>query len=151
LRSIPQSTWEIDFIERQRVARLATVDARGRPGIVPIVFAMDGTQLYTPIDAKPKRVSPDRLRRVRDIRANPNVAVLFDEYDEDWRRLAWVQLRGVARLVEPGTEQQAGSSLIEAKYPQYKTLSLADRPMIVIEIKRLISWRAGDQKRSSED
>ncbi|MFW6184344.1 MAG: pyridoxamine 5'-phosphate oxidase family protein [Chloroflexota bacterium] len=58
------------------------------------------------------------MRRARNIQANPQVTVLVDHYEEDWRRLAWVQLRGAAALVASGQEQETGISLLEAKYPQ---------------------------------
>lgn len=135
-------TWEGSFIERQRVARLATVDEWGRPHLVPIVFAFDGHRLFTPIDAKPKRVSPQRLQRVRNIRVNPQVTVLFDEYSEDWRKLAWVQLRGRAEFVESGPERQAGVELLGGKYPQYTVEALAGKPVIIIKVESLTGWRA---------
>ena len=134
-------SWERSFIERQQVARLATVGARGGPHIVPIVFAYDGERLFTPIDAKPKRVSPEALQRVRDIQANPHAAVLFDHYDEDWKQLAWVQLRGKAAYIETGTLQEAGARLLSARYLQYTPTSLAECPMVVITIERVLSWQ----------
>jgi PPOX class probable F420-dependent enzyme len=135
-------TWERSFIDRQRVARLATVDPQGQPHLVPIVYAFDGERLFTPIDAKPKRVGPERLQRVRNIQANPRVAILIDEYSDDWAKLAWVQLHGLARLVESGSEQAAGAALLEARYPQYQTMPLAGRPLIVITINHITSWCA---------
>lgn len=44
--------WERQFIERHRVARLATVDKKGQPHVVPIVYAFDGARLFTPLDRK---------------------------------------------------------------------------------------------------
>ena len=136
------SNWESTFIEQQRVARLATVDERGQPHVVPIVYAFAGQRLFTPIDAKPKQVGPHRLKRVRNIRANPRVAVIIDEYSEDWQKLAWVQLRGRAVLVETGSDHSTGVALLEARYPQYATMSLAGRPLIVVRVDYVTSWRA---------
>jgi hypothetical protein len=70
------------------------------------------------------------------------VAVVIDEYSEDWRKLAWVQIYGVATLVESGSEYQAGMALLQAKYPQYAALPLVGRPIIVVRMNRLTSWRA---------
>ena len=137
--------WERSFIERQRVARLATVGGKGQPHLVPIVFAFDGQKLYSPIDAKPKRASPQQLQRVRDIRDNPRVAVLMDEYSEDWQALAWLQIRGTAAFVEAGTDWETGARLLTAKYPQYNTMPLLGRAMIVISIKRIVHWRLADR------
>ena len=135
-------SWEHTFIAQQRVARLATVDAQGQPHVLPIVYAFEGQRLYTPLDAKPKRVDPRQLQRVRNIQANPHVAVIIDAYAEDWNRLAWVQLRGEAMLVESGPVRARGVRLLEAKYDQYQQLPLAGRPVIVITVQRVTSWRA---------
>ena len=131
-----------DFARAQRVARLATVDARGRPHLVPIVFAYTAGRLYTPLDLKPKSVTPQRLQRVRNILANPQVQVLIDRYDEDWRRLGYVQLRGRAELIEGGTEYRRAVSLLERKYPQYGELPLQGRPVIKVTIERAVAWGA---------
>src|SRR5579864_3711889 len=73
-----------------RVAHLATMGPGSRPHIVPITFALDGEAIYFAVDAKPKRTTD--LQRLRNIAANPAVAVLIDRYDEDWTRLWWVRV-----------------------------------------------------------
>jgi len=118
-----------------RVARLATVDPRGRPHAVPICFAIDGDTLYTAVDEKPKRTR--RLQRLRNIEANPRVEVLIDQYDEDWTRLWWVRLRGTARIVEDRRAVQ----LLAAKYPQYRERPPAG-PVIAVEIEERHEWTA---------
>lgn len=136
------TVWEQNFIANHRVARLATVDEAGRPHVVPIVYAFDGERLYTPIDAKPKRVGPHRLQRVRNIELKPQVGLIIDDYDEDWTRLAWVQIRGTAKIIETGPEHAAALALLQQKYPQYETMSLQDRPIIVINPGYVTGWRA---------
>ncbi|MDZ4278108.1 MAG: TIGR03668 family PPOX class F420-dependent oxidoreductase [Dehalococcoidia bacterium] len=128
------------FVRDQRVARLATVDGRGGPHIVPIVFAYAAGRLYTPIDLKPKSAPPERLRRVRNIQANANVQVLLDRYDEDWRHLGYVQLRGRAELIERGREHSRALRLLERKYPQYAELPLEGRPVIKVTVERTVTW-----------
>ena len=128
------------FLDEQRSARLATVDGRGRPHAVPIVYVYDGRVVYTPIDRKPKAVEPEGLRRVRNIRSNPHVQVLVDHYDEDWRRLGYVQLRGTAVILEGGPEFLTAIGLLEAKYPQYRELPLEGRPVIKISIEQTVTW-----------
>ncbi|MDX1689255.1 MAG: TIGR03668 family PPOX class F420-dependent oxidoreductase [Candidatus Promineifilaceae bacterium] len=134
--------WLRSFIEKRRVGRLATVDDEHHPHVVPIVYAFDGKRLYTPIDAKPKRVEAGALQRVRNIRANPRAAVIVDRYSEDWERLAWVQLRGRARYVQAGEERDRGVRLLEQKYSQYDEMPLAGRPIIILEVDKVVSWRA---------
>ena len=128
------------FIRARRVAQLATVAADGRPHVVPIVFAYEAGHIYTPVDLKPKSVAPHRLQRVRNILVSPSVQVLVDRYDEDWSRLGYVQLRGLAELMEEGAEYRKAIRLLEQKYPQYAQLPLQGRPMIKVTVERIVAW-----------
>jgi PPOX class probable F420-dependent enzyme len=89
------------LLSAARVARLATIDfEEAKPHIVPVVFAFDGDYYYIPLDKKLKRDSnPERLRRVRNIKKNPNVALLIDEYNEDWSKLFFVMIQGKGVLI----------------------------------------------------
>ncbi|HWN91237.1 MAG TPA: pyridoxamine 5'-phosphate oxidase family protein, partial [Verrucomicrobiae bacterium] len=93
-----------EFITRARVGRLATADATGQPLVLPICYAFDGRVLYSAVDAKPKRRVADDLTRVRNIRENAKVSLVIDEYDEDWSRLRWVILQGLADVVTTGED-----------------------------------------------
>jgi PPOX class probable F420-dependent enzyme len=132
---------ELSFVSRIRVARLATASAEGEPHVVPIVFATDGNRVFTPLDEKPKRVALTKLKRVRNILANPKVSIIVDEYSEDWSRLAWVLLTGTAEIVYSGDLHSAGAGLLKARYPQYDQMSFEGRPLIVITIKRMTTWK----------
>jgi PPOX class probable F420-dependent enzyme len=95
------------MLGEERVGRLATSDPEGRPHLVPVVFALAGDRIFLPIDHKPKRSSsPESLRRVRNLRANPRAALLVDRYDEDCC-LAWARGRSVD-LVEEGPAFREG-------------------------------------------
>jgi PPOX class probable F420-dependent enzyme len=121
-----------------RVARLATVSADGRPHVVPIVFAVDGDVLYTAVDAKPK--STRTLRRLANIAANPQVAVLVDHYADDWTQLWWVRADGTARLLTAAAAARA-LELLTARYPQYETQP-PPGPVLAIEISAWTGWQA---------
>ena len=84
------------IINKARVARLATVDSEGKPHLVPVVFVYDGEHYYIPIDKKTKQKpsEPEKLKRVKNIQANPNIALLIDEYNEDWTKLYFVMVQG---------------------------------------------------------
>ena len=129
------------FLMTQRVARLATVDAAGRPHVVPICFALDGDVLYTVVDEKPKTADFRRLRRLRNIEHTPHVQVLFDVYDDrDWSRLRFVQLRGTASVIEAGAEYDDALQLLRARYVQYNTMALEGRPLIAVHIVEVVPW-----------
>jgi PPOX class probable F420-dependent enzyme len=131
------------ILKKAKVARLATLDDKNRPHIVPICFAYDGTRFYTAIDQKPKRVTPERLARLRNIRAVPRVALLIDEYDEDWTQLWYILIRGKAQLIPKSVHKEHAWAIrkLRAKYPQYARGMLADdAPIIRITPERITSW-----------
>ena len=131
------------ILKEARVARLATLDAKSRPHIVPVCFAYDGEFFYTAIDEKPKRVTRERLARLRNIQAVPRVALLIDEYDEDWAQLWYVLIRGNAKLIPKSEykEHAWATGKLRAKYPQYAQGMLADdAPIIRITPVQTTSW-----------
>jgi PPOX class probable F420-dependent enzyme len=128
-------------LETARVARLATLDAERGPHLVPICFACDGSVFYSAIDHKPKRVAPNRLARLKNIQETPQVALLVDEYDEDWTRLWYVLVRGTAELVSDPAEGNRAIQCLRAKYPQYDVDMLADdAPVLRITPVQITAW-----------
>jgi len=139
----PLTPEQAAFLEQQRSGRLATVDPSGQPHAVPICYALLNGQIYTPIDEKPKRGDPRELRRIRNILANPKVTLLVDYYeDADWSRLGWLQVRGVAALVEDHAERTEALAALRARYRQYHAMALEDLPLLKITPTRLVGWRA---------
>jgi PPOX class probable F420-dependent enzyme len=106
---------------------------------VPIVFAVEGETLYSAVDRKPKRSST--LRRMENARARPEVTVLVDHYDDDWRRLWWIRLRGHARVLDKGEERDRALALLKEKYPQYRT-DPPDGPVLAVDVGEVREWSA---------
>ena len=128
------------FLASQRVGRLATADGRGNPHVVPVCFAIQAATLYITIDEKPKRASARPLKRLRNMLENPSVAFVADRYDEDWRALGWVMLRGRADILTDGPEHDRAQVLLRERYVQYRTMQLADLPVIALRIEHAASW-----------
>ncbi|MEU6996707.1 TIGR03668 family PPOX class F420-dependent oxidoreductase [Nonomuraea sp. NPDC046570] len=121
----------------ERVARLATVGGDGVPHLVPVTFAVRGGQVVMAVDHKPK--TTHNLRRLRNIRENPRVALLADRYDEDWTRLWWVRADGTAVVYEGGPERDASVQVLCEKYAQYRGRT-PEGPVIVVEVARWSGW-----------
>jgi PPOX class probable F420-dependent enzyme len=136
----------IEFINTHRVARLATADAVGRPTVIPICYVFDGTSFYSAIDKKPKRVGPTELQRVRNIRVNPNVALVIDDYSENWSQLIYVLVHGVATIIEPDesmpVERATAVAALRSKYQQYRSMAIDQNPLIKIVPNRARLWSA---------
>ena len=124
-----------------RVAHLATADAQGRPHVVPIAFAHHDENLYFAVDDKPKRSR--NLKRLRNIAGNPLVSVLVDHYEDDWTRLWWVRLDGVAHVLAHNAEAQGALDLLARKYPQYRD-ARPPGPVVAITVQRMTGWAADE-------
>jgi PPOX class probable F420-dependent enzyme len=125
------------LVAAARVGHLATVRSNGAPHLVPVVFALIGRRLVSPIDHKPKR-SP-RLLRLDNIRQESRVSLLVDHYEEDWTRLWWVRVDGSASILD--SIHPSETAALAEKYPEYR-----NRPPtgvgLAIEIEAVNSWSA---------
>ena len=101
-----------------RVARLATAGSDGLPHLVPVTFAVHGERIYTAVDHKPK--TTPNLRRLRNIRENPRVALLADHYSDDWDTLWWVRADGRAAILTDRRQMAAPLRLLADRYWQYR-------------------------------
>src|SRR5262249_30703451 len=128
------------FLASQRIAHLATADLGAIPHVVPVCFVICADTVYITIDAKPKSRPANELKRIRNIMANPRVAIVADRYNEDWTRLGWVMLRGRAEILMDGNEHDEAQALLGSRYPQLQAMRIAAYPVIAVRIERATSW-----------
>src|ERR687884_1694420 len=140
------------IIDKARVARLATVDSGCNPHLIPVVFVHDDNDdhYYIPIDEKTKKQSsskPEKLKRVKNIQVNPNIALLIDEYNEDWTKLYFVMVQGRASILGGKKLEQNEVPLLEqahkllrSKYHQYQKISVGEY-LIMIMPQKVIVWK----------
>ena len=140
---------QLAFLAAARTATLATIAPDGSPRLVPVCFVVVSDRagrpvLYVPLDEKPKATDDPRdLARVRDILRRPAVGLLVQRWSEDWSELGWLRIRGDASLVEPAddpVEHVAVVAELRAKYPQYTSHRLEERPLIRIRMTSASSW-----------
>jgi PPOX class probable F420-dependent enzyme len=124
-----------------RHAHLATAGLDAVPHVVPVTFALAGDTVVTAVDHKPKTTVD--LRRLRNIRANPSVALLADGYDDDWRRLWWVRADGTANVVDSPADpaHQAAVVALQDRYGAY-LMQPPQGPVITIRVTRWTGWAA---------
>jgi PPOX class probable F420-dependent enzyme len=127
------------FLASQRVARLATADAAGRPHVVPICYALIRDEVYFTIDEKPKK-KPTALKRLANLRANPFAALVVDRWDEDWSQLGWVMVRGPAKILASGAEHDQAQAALRARYPQLAAMRIERLPVVAVRIEQASSW-----------
>jgi len=134
------------FLDEHRVGHLATADREAVPHVVPICFARLDDRLYFVADEKPKRNGPKRLKRLANIAQNPHVALIVDDYREDWTKLAFLLLHLEAAVVEADQEYEEALAALRRKYPRYRNMKLllATNPIIRMSIRRWHFWQASD-------
>jgi len=132
--------WADALIERSRIAHLGLIDDAGAPRVLPVTYARCGEHLVSAVDQKPKRVAGQELARIRWLRARPRAALTIDRYEDEWSRLAWVQVLGRVELLDV---TQAGEELaaLRERYPQYLDAP-PPGPVLVLTPERILFWRA---------
>ena len=136
LEGLPQ--WAGELLEDARVARLAYLDDRGRPRALPVTYALAGGAAWSVIDDKPKRSREPA--RVRYLQRRPEAALVVDRYDDDWSRLAWVQLLGRVAVIEAADGAEGMWALAE-RYEPYRRRQ-PPGPLLRLDVERALSWRA---------
>ncbi len=121
------------------VARLATVGRDGAPHLVPVCFALTAGRIVTAVDAKPK--STAQLRRLDHVNHEPRVTLLVDHYEDDWTRLWWVRVDGLAAVTASGADYEEAIAALVARYAPYRTRPPTG-PAIVVEPTRWVAWSA---------
>ena len=122
------------------MAYLGLLDGKGRPRVMPVTYAVIGGAIWSAVDDKPKRVPGEELARVRWLRRAPVAALTVDRYDDDWSRLAWVQVLGSV-AVEPVRDDVLDA--LALRYPAYRS-SPPGGPLLCLYPQRVLWWRAAD-------
>ncbi len=130
---------EIKFLRSQRVGYLGTADINGLPHVIPVCFEYARDTIFIAIDEKPKTTL--RLKRLTNIEENPQVTLIVDHYnDMDWSELAWVMVKGTAKIIQSGAEHSEALKILRKKYSQLSAMNLERLPVICIAIDQMSSW-----------
>ncbi len=85
---------ELAYLGERRLGRLATVDSRGLPHVVPLGWRYNPE--HDTIDVTGRNLS--QTAKFRHASANPNVALVVDDVLPPWRPRA-VEVRGRAEVI----------------------------------------------------
>ena len=114
---------EIEYMQSQRLGRLATVSPDGKPQVAPVGFR------YNPeldvIEIGGHNVS--KTRKFHNIQKNPHVAFVIDDVLPPWRPRG-VEIRGTAETLAVGGKAAFGH------------LYDADDALIRIKPDQIIGW-----------
>jgi PPOX class probable F420-dependent enzyme len=123
------------LIERERVCRVSTVNPEGMPHLVPVCSVLADGRIYFG--------SGNDARKVKNLEANPHIAVTVDLYSDDWAHLKGVMVQGTARLIGRGPRFRKIRTLLYRKYPQYETDAAIDESdSVVVEVtpQAVFTW-----------
>jgi PPOX class probable F420-dependent enzyme len=110
--------------------------------VIPFCYTFDGERFYFVVDEKPKRQTGKPLKRIRNMLENPQVALVIDDYSDDWTQLAYVLVGGNAALVEDEAEYARALTLLHERYQQYRQMNLtfAQNAMVRIVPTKVHAW-----------
>jgi nitroimidazol reductase NimA-like FMN-containing flavoprotein (pyridoxamine 5'-phosphate oxidase superfamily) len=114
------------YIEAAPVCRVATMRPDGGPHVIPVCPVFDGDRTVY-VDIGPKSATAAALRH------EPRLAVLFDDYFDDWSKLRKVILHCTASEVREAG-QDAAWERIRAKFPQYQGIGWQPRLTMALRI-----------------
>ncbi len=137
--------WGLALLAQARIGHLGLVDDQDRPRVMPVTFAVHAEAVWSAVDDKPKRAGRGDLARVRFLRRQPHAALTVDVYDDDWSKLAWVQVLGEVEVIErgedPGQPARGALEALAAKYPPYRERR-PPGPLLRLVPRRALHWRA---------
>ena len=113
---------EIDYLKSQRLCRLATVDLKGQPHVVPVAFRYNPE--FETIDIGGHGFAS--RKKFRDVQKNSKVALVIDDIAsvKPWV-VRGIEIRGEAEILKNGGKE---------------ILSSFDPEMFRIKPGRVISW-----------
>ncbi len=85
---------EVEYLREQRLGRLATVSASGRPHVVPVGFRVDPELGVVDIRGR----DMGRTKKFRDVAQTGRVAFVVDDVLPPWRARG-VEVRGRAEVL----------------------------------------------------
>lgn len=112
---------ELAYLSSQRLGRIATVNAQGKPRVVPTGFAVN--QERGTVELGGRDVA--RTRRADDIRQNPEVAFVVDDIDDPvhWH-VRGVSVRGVATLHPEGGQNSLPAPMSQRSWMELTPSSI---------------------------
>lgn len=127
----PMPTKVKAFIRRAGVCRIATAQPDGSPFANPVCHVFDGDFVYIDVGLKGKTATA--------IRKNPRIAIVIDDYADDWGKLRGVTLQTKAKVAR-GEAKKKAWRLIRRKFPQSRDYEWNPRLTLALTITDWQQW-----------
>jgi PPOX class probable F420-dependent enzyme len=123
------------LIRWERVCRVATVSPDGVPHLIPVCHVLERDKICFG--------SGNDATKIRNLRANPRVAVTIDTYSDHWASLRGVMIQGTASLIERGPRFHRIRKRLYQKYPQYpREAAISPSDSVIVEVRptHVFTW-----------
>jgi PPOX class probable F420-dependent enzyme len=132
--------WASELLRESRVGHLGLLDKDARPRVLPVTYVLFDGELWSAVDDKRKRRPGEELARVRWLRERPQSTLTVDRYDDDWSRLAWVQVLGSTAVIDAAGHAHVLDALA-ARYRPYRARR-PPGPLLRLTPERALCWHA---------
>ncbi len=121
---------ELKFLKSHELCRLATASKGAKPHVVPVIYALDGEDVVIAIDY--------RTKKLRNLRENPQVALIVDEY----RPNRGLMLEGDCQIFERGKEYLRLLKVLFDKFEYYRKnpWGEGESPILKVRPTKAASW-----------
>ncbi len=126
---------KLKFLSDARIIRVATVSKKGRPQVTPVSHVVSQGKVYWATDFNSVKLA--------NLKHNPWVALVADEYNDRWRDIGGVMAQGTAKTYTEGPVFRRVRGLLYRKFPPYKKNAPFDEgETTIIEVtpENLVSW-----------
>jgi pyridoxamine 5'-phosphate oxidase family protein len=124
---------EVEYLQSQRLGRLATVGPDGQPHIIPVTFVYNADEEAIDVGG----MAFGQGKKWRDAKGHPKVTFLVD--GSTGKSASAVEIRGRAELHETGGES------INPRFPNFAPEFIRIRPT------RIVSWGVEGEDESGRD
>jgi PPOX class probable F420-dependent enzyme len=121
---------ELDFLKAHELCRIATASKDGQPHVTPVIYALDGEDIVIAIDYREKKL--------RNLRENPRVALVVDEYHPN----KGLMVEGECEILERGKEYLRLQRVLYDEFEYYRNnpWKEGESPILKIKPTKAVRW-----------
>ena len=125
---------EAKFLRAHELCRLATASKDGRPHVVPVIYTLDGKGE----DCRIVIVVDYKTRKLKNLRENPRVALVVDEY----RPNRGLMVEGDCEIFERGREYLRLLQILFDRFTFYRKnpWGEGESPILKVRPTKAVMW-----------
>jgi len=121
---------QLSFLKAHELCRLATASKKGKPHVVPVIYALDGEDIVIAVDYK--------TRKLANLMENPEAALVVDEY----RPNGGLMVEGRCEIYERGKEYLRLLQILFDRFDYYRKnpWGEGESPILKIKPTKAVMW-----------